>query len=213
MIAAEKLDFKKLFKDLYTPSSKVVSVVTVPRMKFLSIDGRGDPNGPEFSTAVGALYSLSYTIKFWAKKHPTPIGFVDFGVAPLEGLWWVEGTDLGPNNFMADRENWRWTAMIMQPDFVTEDLFDQVLIETSTKKPNPLLGNARLCDFQEGLSIQIMHVGPYYSEPATIAKMIAFSNEHGYESNGRHHEIYFGDPRRTAPEKLKTLLRHPVKKV
>lgn len=205
------MDFKKKFKDLYSPSTKEVSAVTVPALKFLMIDGKGDPNGEEFSNAVGALYSLSYSMKFWTKKHPAPPDFMDFSVAPLEGLWSVEGDDFGASNFAVERDKWLWTAMIMQPDFVTNEFLDEVRAEVAVKKPNPSLPNVRLETFDEGLSVQIMHIGPYSDEPATIAKIDEFMKENGYTSNGRHHEIYFSDPRHAAPEKLKTILRHPVK--
>lgn len=207
----EKLDFKKQYKDLYSPSAKHVSLVEVPNLNFLMIDGKGDPNGEDFGKAVEALCSLCYTIKFWTKKHPAPPGFVDFGVAPLEGLWSVEGEDLGADNFSTPREKWLWTIMIMQPDFVSEEFFDEVRTEVSTKKPNPYLQDVRLEHFCEGRSVQIMHLGPYSTEPESIAKIVDYMNAHGLTSNGRHHEIYLSDPRRSAPDKLRTILRHPVK--
>ncbi len=211
MPVPEKLDFKKVYKHLYSPSAKQPSLVTVPKLKFLMIDGRGDPNGEGFTEAVGALYSLSYTIKFWSKKHSAPPGFAEFGVAPLEGLWAVSGDDKGANNFEVDRDDWLWTAMIMQPDFVTEEFLEQVRTEVAANKPNPSLSRVRLETFEEGPSVQIMHIGPYSTEPESIAKIDAFMKDQGFASNGRHHELYFGDPRRTAPEKLKTILRHPVR--
>ena len=209
----DKLDFKILYKDLYAPSAKVVSEVDVPKMRFLMIDGAGDPNGEEFQEATNALYGLSYTLKFWSKKHEAPAGWREYGVAPLEGLWWVAGADNGAMNMNAPRADWRWTAMIMQPDFVTAELVDAARAEAATKKPETAaaLGRARLEDFEEGRAAQIMHVGPYSAELPNIMKLDEYMAAHSLASNGRHHEIYLGDPRRTEPEKLKTILRHPVK--
>ena len=207
----EKLDFKKKYKDLYAPSAKQVSLVTVPQLKFLMIDGKGDPNGSEFQSAVEALYSLSYTIKFWPKKHAAPQGFVEFSVSALEGLWWVEGEDKAEMNMNAPRDTWRWTAMILQPDFVTDSYFQKVRIEAEAKKQNPSLSQVRLETFEEGLSVQIMHFGPYSEELPNILKIAEYMKSNNYVSNGKHHEIYLSDPRRTAPENLKTILRHPVK--
>lgn len=177
----EKLDFKKKYKDLNSPSSKAVSLVAVPALTFLMIDGKGDPNGPEFQAATEALYSLSYTINFWTKKNPAPEGFKDFGVSSLEGLWWVEEDDLGAMNMNAPREAWRWTAMILQPDFVPPQFLNQVRQVAVQKKPNPSLDRVRLEKFEEGLSVQIMHLGPYSEEMATIAKVSEYMETNSYE--------------------------------
>jgi len=209
----EKLDFKKLYKDLFAAKVDKVTEVTVPKLPLLMIEGTGDPNGAEFAEAVGALYSLSYTLKFWSKKHAAPAGWREFGVAPLEGLWWVEGADAGPMSMNAPRDRWRWRAMIMQPEFITPELVDAVRAEAATKKPESAaaMARVRLEYFEEGRSVQIMHVGPYADEMPNVMKLTDYMAEHGLASNGLHHEIYLGDPRRVAPDKLKTILRHPVK--
>lgn len=207
-----KIDFQKEYKQLFSANAKEVTEVSVPPLPFLMVDGAGDPNGQEFQDAVGALYSVAYTIKFWAKKHPAPAGYRDFGVAPLEGLWWLKGGDIGVSWYEVPRESWRWTAMIMQPDFITETFLKEVIAEVAAKKPNPKLFSVRLETLTEGQCVQIMHVGPYATEMDDIKKLVDYIDEHGLKSNGKHHEIYLGDPRRTAPEKLKTILRHPVTK-
>lgn len=206
----EKLDFKRKFHELYTPPADRVVEVTVPKLPFLMMDGQGDPNAPAFHAAVQALYTLSYTLKFWAKKHPAPAGWQDYGVAPLEARWWVEGVD-GPFAANAKREDWRWTAMIMQPHFITAELVEQARDEAQIKKPEVDLGQVRLEEYEEGRCIQLLHVGSYSEEMPNILKLVAYSKEHGLASNGRHHEIYLGDPMRVAPDKLKTILRHPVR--
>jgi hypothetical protein len=209
----EKLDFKKLYKDLFAAKVNKVTEVTVPKLPFLSVDGAGDPNGAEFAAAVGALYGLSYSLKFWSKKHELPAGWQEFSVAPLEGLWWVAGSDAGPMSMDAPRGQWRWRAMIMQPEFVTADLVDAARAEAAKKKPEfaEALERVMLDTFEEGRSVQIMHVGPYTDEMPNVMKLTDYMAEHGLVSNGLHHEIYLGDPKRMAPDKLKTILRHPVK--
>ena len=201
-----KVDFKKKLKHLYKPSAKEVSVVDVPPMNFLMIDGAGDPNiSPEYKQAIEALYSLSYALKFKVKKD---IG-VDYVVMPLEGLWWTDD----PSQFsMSNKELWKWTAMIMQPEYVTPELFEKTLAEVRRKKGLPALDKVRFETYHEGLSVQIMHIGPYAAEEPTIARLHRFIEENGYELNGKHHEIYLSDPRRTAPERLKTILRQPVRR-
>jgi len=201
-----KVDLKKTLKHLYNPSAKVVSVVDVPPMNFLMIDGVGDPNvSPEYRQAMEALFSLSYALKFRVKKE---IG-VDYVVMPLEGLWWTDD----PSQFsMTNKAIWKWTAMIMQPEYVTYEFFEKALAEVKRKKGLPTLDRVRFETYHEGLSAQIMHIGPYAAEEPTIAKLHSFIRDNGYELNGKHHEIYLSDPRRTAPEKLKTVLRQPIHK-
>lgn len=199
------LDFKKQ-RELYQPSAKEVAVVDVPAMRFIMLDGHGDPNGPGFEERVEALYALSFGLKMLPKKGVTPPGYQEYTVAPLEGLWWVAQ---GCFDF-AKRDNWRYTLMIRQPDFVIPELFASIQQETARKKKNPQVLEARLEDFPEGLSLQIMHIGPYSEEPATLAKIYAFAEEQGYTLHGKHHEIYLGDPRRADPAKLKTVLRQPI---
>lgn len=205
------LDCKKQMKHLYAPSAKEVSLVTVPAMKFAMVDGTGDPNTSQaFEDAVGALYGVTFTIKMLPKKGVVPDGYVEYKVPPLEGLWWIKGEQ----RFTLDspKDDYYWTLMIMQPPFVTEELVGAALKTLQAKKTNPALRHVRLTEFEEGRSVQILHVGPYATEPASLQRMDDFAAANGYVLHGRHHEIYLGDPRRCAPEKLRTVLRHPVRK-
>jgi len=201
-----KVDLKKELKHLYHPSARQVSVVDVPPLNFLMIDGAGDPNvSLEYQQAMEALFSLSYALKFKVKKS---MG-IDYTVMPLEGLWWTDD----PGQFsMNSKEAWKWTAMIVQPEYVTSELFAEVLDEVREKKGFAALDKVRFETYHEGLSAQIMHIGPYAEEEPTIARLHGFIRDNGYELNGKHHEIYLSDPRRTAPEKLKTILRQPIRK-
>jgi hypothetical protein len=202
----EKVDIKKKLKHLYDPSAKEISFVEVPQMNFVMIDGYGDPNkAKEYQEAVEALYSISYTIKFAVKKEQG----IDFGVMPLEGLWWADDMSL----FNTSKDIWKWIAMIMQPEYVTGALFDIALREVEKKKSLPALSRARFQSFHEGPSAQIMYFGPYSAEDSTIEMIHKFIKEQGYSFDGllqKHHEIYLSDPRRTAPDKLKTVIRQPV---
>ncbi len=203
-----KVDFRKEYKELYSPPSREVVLVDVPRLRFLMIDGSGDPNGSrEFQEAVEALYGLSFTAKFMLKKKGTG---EDYAVSPLEGLWWMED---GSVFSMEKREGWRWTLMIMQPEWVDSGLVTEAASQLERKKNLPALDKVRLEDFLEGLSVQIMHIGPYAEEQPTIDKLRRFAEEKGYRLRGKHHEIYLSDPRRADPRKLRTVLRHPVEKV
>lgn len=205
----DKLDLRRQYKHLYQPSAKKVELVEVPAFQFAMIDGEIEPghgpgNSPAFKQALEALYGISYTLKFTSKlRKEDPI---DYTVMALEGLWWVEVGSFD----IRKPDNWRWTVMIMQPDHINADMFQDGLEQLRKKKPNPATDKLRLETFNEGLSIQIMHIGPYSDEPATIDKMDAFAEEHGYRMRGKHHEIYLGDPLRADPAKLKTVLRHPV---
>ena len=199
-----KRDFKKELKHLYGPSTKKFSVVDVPPMNFLMIDAEGNPNkNPAFQEGMEALYGMAYTIKFALK----PQG-VEFVVPPPEGLWWME--DMSEFS-METKDRWQWTMMIMQPDEVTQEIVDSAQGELARKKDPPALSKLRYERYHEGLSVQIMYLGAYADEGPTIARMHEFIRENGYDFNGKHHEIYLGDPRRTAPEKLKTVIRQPVK--
>jgi len=200
-----KIDFKKQLKHLYQPSAKEVSVVDVPDMNFLMVDGQGDPaTSPEYQEALETLYTMAYQLKFTIKgRHPE----LDYVIPPPEGLWWAK--DMAAFS-MNDRDAWQWTAMIMQPDHVTQALFDEAASAVSQKKDLPGLGKLRLERFLEGRAVQIMHLGPYSAEAPTIERLHAFAREHGYQLRGKHHEIYLSDPRRTAPEKTKTVIRQPV---
>jgi hypothetical protein len=189
--------------ELYTASAKQPSVVDVPELQFLMVDGGGDPNtSPEFQQAIQVLFSLTYGVHFALKRAG-----VESRVRPVEALWWAPGK---VGLLEADRATWRWTAMLLQPDELTPALLEKVRTEAARKKPLPKLSEARLETFREGLSAQIMHVGPYSAEQPTIERLHAFITGAGYHVRGKHHEIYLGDPRRAAPEKLKTIVRHPV---
>ncbi len=187
--------------DLYKPSSAEPSIIDVPELQFLMIDGTGDPNKPgSFQDAIQALYSLSYGAKFMLKKAG-----IEFRVSPLEGLWGSAG-GFSPNKKMT----WRWTAMIMQPAAVTPAVLEKVRAEAMRKKSLPALSKVRLEALREGRSAQIMFVGPYSAEAPTIARLHEFIKKQGYRPAGRHHEIYLGDPRRSAPERLRTIIRQPM---
>jgi hypothetical protein len=202
-----KLDLMREMKQLYSPPRDRFVVVDVPPLNYLMIDGHGDPNtAREYAEALEALYSLAYTLKFQIKRESG--GEVDFGVMPLEGLWWTE--DMAA--FTAERKDeWSWTAMILQPDVVMPEAVERARAEAARKKALPALGKARLELYHEGLSAQITHIGPYSAEGPTIQRLHAeFLPANGYAPAGKHHEIYLSDPRRTAPEKLKTVIRQPI---
>lgn len=211
------LDLKKQFKHLYQPSVKKVEVMQVPALQFAMIDGaieKGSEPGksPAFAEATQALYGLSYTLKFMLKKRKT--NAVDYPVMALEGLWWVEDGFFD----ITVKDNWFYTLMIMQPDVITKDLFEEAREQVRKKKGDgTMLAKLKLAHFEEGLCVQVMHIGPYAAEPATIDRMREFMAENGLKDhvgpNGKHHEIYLSDPRKAAPDKMKTVLRHPVVKV
>jgi hypothetical protein len=200
-----KFDIKKELKHLYRPSKAKFTIVDVPEMNFLMIDGHGDPNTSlAYQAALEALYGVAYTVKFKLKKDPETDDYV---VPPLEGLWWVEDTS---QFTLADKDAWSWTMMIVQPEWVTPDVVEEARAETSRKKELPALPDLRFEPYHEGLSVQILYLGPYDEEGPTIARMHAFAEDQGYALRGKHHEIYLSDPRRTAPEKRKTVIRQPI---
>lgn len=201
---AEKLDWKKDLKHLYAPSAKAPEMVDVPPMNYLMIDGHGDPNtSPAYQAAVEGLFSMSYTLKFAIKKA---VG-LDYAVFPAEGLWWVEDMRLFS---IEDKGSWDWTMMIAQPEVVTADWVEQARAEVLKKKGLPVVEQIRFECLAEGPAAQIMHLGPYADEGPTIARLHEFIKSQGYQLTGKHHEIYLSDVRRTAPEKLKTIIRQPV---
>jgi hypothetical protein len=201
-----KTDLKKELKHLYRPSAKEFVVVDVPPMSFLMIDGHGDPNtAQEYADAVETLYAVAYALKFMSKREKG----MDYVVPPMEGLWWVDNM---AEFSTQDKSAWDWTMMIMQPEWVTQEMFEEALRQVEKKKNPPALSKLRLEAYDEGLSTQIMHIGPYEAEAPTIASMHAFIDRNGYQPAGKHHEIYLGDPRKVAPEKLKTVLRQPIRK-
>jgi hypothetical protein len=203
-----KTDFKKELRHLYQPSRRAFSVVEVPSMNFLMIDGHGDPNkAPEYQSAVEALYAVAYRLKFLSKKGLDK----DYVVPPLEGLWWA--TDMATFTDRRDKDAWDWTMMIMQPQWIGPDMVQEALEQVTKKGDQPAVNELRLEPYAEGLCIQILHIGSYVDEGPALYKMHhEFIPQHGYEMSGKHHEIYLSDPRRTAPEKLKTILRQPVQK-
>lgn len=215
MVMAETFDFKKESKELYSPKTKP-HCVDVPEMLFLMVDGKGNPNtSKDYQNAVESLFGLSYTIKMSKKSGKPPEGYFEYAVAPLEGLWWTaegsyDGTEPGA------KERLHWTSMMRQPLFVTQEVLETAQKTLAQKKPFLNTSQVRLVRFTEGLCAQIMHIGPYDNEPATIAMMDAWLVEEGFRSDlstvRKHHEIYLNDPNKTAPEKYKTVIRHPIAK-
>ncbi|MCM3904230.1 MAG: GyrI-like domain-containing protein [Pyrinomonadaceae bacterium] len=202
----KKIDYKKEMKQLYSASVKEPGIVDVPEMNFIMVDGHGDPNTSEmFKDAVGALFRISYTLKFMIKKSDIQI---DYGVMPLEGLWWADDM----SKFVTgEKESWKWTAMIMQPQCVTDKLYIEAKEIVRKKKDMVAISKLRFDSFREGKSAQIMHMGPFSEEGPTIEKLHKFIVARGYKIFGKHHEIYMSDIKRTAPEKWKTIIRQPMK--
>jgi hypothetical protein len=198
-----KIDYRKEFGDWYTASTSKPKLVMLPELNYLMIDGKGDPNTAlEYQQAVEAIYPVAYGIKFKIKRESG----TDFGVLPLEGLWWVPDMNL----FSTDsKDDWLWTSLILQPPIVTKEIFSEVLEDVRKKKDLTALEKIRFESYQEGKTAQIMHLGPYADEAPTIQKLHDFILSQGYHLSGKHHEIYLGDPRRTAPEKLRTIIRQP----
>lgn len=204
----KKIDFKKELKHLYAPGKKEVVIIDVPELDFLMIDGEGDPNtSQDYKDAIEALFSVSYDIKFSVKKGTLAI---DYGVMPLEGLWWVD--DMSKFN-VNEKDEWKWTAMIMQPgneDFaICQKDVDASIEKVKKKKDLPALPRLRYEKYKEGPSAQIMHIGPFSEEGPTIQKIHDHIEENVCKPRGKHHEIYLSDFRRAAPEKLKTIIRQP----
>ena len=202
------MDLRKQFKHLYQPSAKQFSIVDVPPLPFLMIDGAGNPNtSQEYRDALEALYGLSYTLKFGVKLGKYGKQQVDYPVMALEGLWWAD--DLRAFS-SARKDEWKWTAMIMQPDIITPELVELARADLIEKKNPAAAPKIRLEAYHEGLSAQIMYFGPYADEGPTIQRLHDFIVASGHQLRGKHHEIYRSDPRRTAPEKLKTVIRQPM---
>ena len=200
----EKIDFKKELKHLYQPSKKKVEQVDVPEMNFIMVDGHGDPNtAQEYKEAMEALYGLAYTLKFKSKLELER----DYTVPPLEGLWWADDMDAF---LTGDKDQWDWTMMSMVPDWITPEMIETAKAELKAKKNPSALDKLYVQKFHEGLAAQITYIGPYADEGPTIEKIHNFIAEQGFARSGKHHEIYIGDPRRTAPEKLRTVIRQPM---
>lgn len=206
-------DFKKEYKEFYMPKNKP-SIVTVPPMNYLAVRGHGDPNaeGGEYKEAIGLLYGIAFTIKMSKKGSRQIEGFFDYVVPPLEGFWWQEGIQ-GVD--YAHKERFEWISVIRLPDFVTKADFDWAIEEASRKKKTDF-SKVEFLQVDEGLCVQCMHIGSYDEEPATVELMHQFMTEQGYEldinDTRRHHEIYLSDARKVAPEKLKTVIRHPIRR-
>lgn len=199
----EKIDLRKQLKAVYKASAKP-TLVEVPPLDCLMIDGRGDPNtSPQFPQMMQALYGLSYTMKFASKKAGGP----DWTVMGLEGLWWMAD---GQPFRIEHKSKWLWTLLIVQPEVVTAKMLARTAKDLAAKKDNPAIAQVRLERLKEGLCAQVLHVGPYSAEGPTIAALHEFITAQGKKPRGKHHEIYLGDPRRVAPERLRTILRQPV---
>lgn len=211
-----KLDLKKEYRDLYTPSSRKVEVVKVPRLQFLMLDGQIEPGEAPgtslgFESAMMIMYGMAYTMKFMLKlraKDP-----IDYPVMAMEGLWWVEDGVFD----ISVKDNWLYTLLILTPRSVTSKVFETAREQVRRKRgDSPALQRIRLGTLAEGLCMQVMHLGPYATEPATVQRMREFAAANGLEDlvgqGGKHHEIYMGDPRKAQPAKLKTILRHPVRR-
>jgi hypothetical protein len=204
-----KYEWRKNDKKLYLPKDKP-ETVRVPAMKFLMLDGRGDPNGEEFSEAVGVLYSAAYALKMLPKSGKTPEGYYDYTVFPLEGVWDLDVNE-GAGKVL-DKSRLIYTIMIRQPEFVTEQLVRDTLENVRKKKYHPLLEKLRFGELEDGYCVQMMHVGSYDSEPESFRRMEDFCEENDLErTEMRHREIYISDVRKTEPEKLKTVLRIKVR--
>jgi hypothetical protein len=200
----EKIDFKKKYKHLYQPSTKEVVLVDVPAMNYLMVDGAGDPNNsPAYADGVEVLFAISYAVKFMVKKGDLAI---DYGVMPLEGLWW---TDNMANFSIEDKSNWKWTIMMMQPEFVTKQMIDKAITDVTKKKNLLAISRVRFESFSEGKCAQILHVGPFSTEGPTIQRMYQFIDSRG-KRTGKHHEIYLSDIRKADPAKWKTIIRQPM---
>ena len=206
-------DFKKEYKEFYLPPAKP-QIVTVPRANYLAVRGQGDPNEPDgaYQQAIGMLYAVAYTLKMSYKTEHRIAGFYEYVVPPLEGFWWQDGV-VGVN--YAHKENFRWISVIRLPDFVTEEDLAWAIKEAARKKKTDC-SRVELLSYDEGLCVQCMHIGPYDNEPATVSAMHEYMERQGYAldiSDARlHHEIYLSDARKVAPEKRKTVIRHPIRK-
>ncbi|MBQ1465193.1 MAG: GyrI-like domain-containing protein [Eubacteriaceae bacterium] len=205
-------DYKKEYREFYIPKAKP-EIVSVPAMNYIAVRGKGDPNDEngEYQKAIGMLYTVAYTIKMSKKGDHRIEGYFDYVVPPLEGFWWQEGIE-GVD--YSNKNGFQWISVIRLPDFVKQEDLKWAVEEASVKKKTDL-SQVEFLSLDEGLCVQCMHTGPYDDEPATVEAMDRFLAENGYENDfsdeRRHHEIYLTDARRTAPDKMKTVIRHPVK--
>ncbi len=204
-----KIDLRKQYREYYNPPADRVTIVNIPAFKFIMIDGKIEPgatpgNSIAFKQAMEALYGIAYSLKFMSKlRREDPI---DYTVMGLEALWWIEDGVFD----ITKPDNWCWTAMILQPEHITETMFLETRVKLKDKKPNPGIDKLRLEIFEEGLCVQIMHVGPYATELISVKKMNEFAAQNGYQMRNKHHEVYIGNPLKADPARLKTILRHPV---
>jgi hypothetical protein len=206
MYMDKKIDYKKNYKNIYLPTTTPV-IIKVPCMKYIMINGTGDPNSEAFSQAVEALYSVSYAVKMSYKSGDVPGGYYEYTVFPLEGVWDL----VDKSKPITDKDNYKYTIMIRQPDFMTDELFERFLEQTKKKKSNPSLDRVTFGEIEEGLCCQAMHIGSYDDEPSTFARMQDFCIENGYKRSAKtHREIYLSDPRKTEAAKMKTVLRFNV---
>jgi len=205
----EKIDLKKQqYKELFVASDKKIAIINVPKVNYLSISGKGDPNiSHEYKESIEALFSVSYSVKFMIKKGELA---VDYGVLPLEGLWWVENMK---DFSLDDKSNWLWKAMIMQPEFIDMNIVKLAIDQVKKKKVLSQIEHMKFEQLSEGLCAQILHKGPFSEEGPTIEKLHLFIKDNHYQFNGHHHEIYLSDPRRAAPDKLKTIIRQPIQAI
>lgn len=199
-----KIDYKKELKALYMASAKECSITTVPAMNFLMIDGSGDPNRSiEFQNAVEALFSVAYTLKFMIKKSIN----IDYGVMPLEGLWWCDDME---KFSVEQKDRWKWTLMIMQPPDIACEIYSEAVEKVSREKSLIAIDKIIFGTYEEGKAAQILHIGPFSEEGPTVAKLHAFISDNQHRMNGKHHEIYLSDTRRGKPENWKTIIRQPI---
>lgn len=204
-------DFKKEYKELYMPKC-TPGIVEIPTANYIAVRGKGDPNeqGGTYQRAISVSYAIAYTIKMSHKTDYRIQGFFEYVVPPLEGFWWQDGVEGIDYN---DKSGFNWISVIRLPDFVTQQDFNWA-VETATKKKKLDCSSAEFMTIEEGLCVQIMHIGPYDDEPESIAKMDEYLKEHGYRNDmtglRRHHEIYLSDPRKSPPHKWKTIIRHPI---
>ncbi len=204
MAATDKIDLYKLYRGQYaSPKSPVL--LTAEEATYLSVDGQGAPGGPEFTDKVGALYGIAYAVKMTRKFA----GLRDYVICKLEALWWADGPN--PSLDVAPPEQWRWKVMIRTPDCVQPDELERAAATLIAKGKAPQADKVRLETLGEGLSVQMLHIGPYENEPGKVEQMEVFASDQGLAFHGKHHEIYLSDPRRVAPDRLKTILRHPVR--
>lgn len=202
----ERLDLKRDLAHLYNPSARHVTAVDVPAMNFLMLDGQGDPNTSQaYADALEALFAVSYTLKFAVKKGPLAI---DYPVMPLEGLWWSDDMS---DFTTGERSGWKWTMMIMQPQFITAEMVEDAVVTVRKKKDPVALPCIRFERFEEGAAAQIMHVGPFSAEGPVIERVHEFIEQSGHERAGKHHEIYLTDIRKADPAKWKTVIRQPMR--